>query len=621
MTGKIFISYRRDDSAGHAGRVHDRLEKEFGRDLLFMDVDAIPLGADFIEVLRTEVAKCDVLLAIIGPHWVDARDENGNRRLDSEHDFVRVEIAAALARSIPVIPILLENTRVPKAEQLPDDLKGLVRRNGLDVRHASFHIDMDKLIRGLRPSTPVPPSAPAPTNEERYRAEGRIKVEAKIIHGAPDGWFKPGNGKTEWFKDIDIGPEMVVVPAGEFTMGSNDDDFQKPPHKVTIKAPFAAGRFAVTFAEWDAAGLAHKPRDEGWGRGRRPVIYVSWEDAKSYAAWLSQKTGKEYRLLSEAEWEYCCRAGTTTKYAFGDSITRQQAQFSEGVWGSAKQTVEVGKFPPNAWGLYDTHGNVWEWCEDNWHADYTGAPQDGSVWQGGDISLRVLRGGCLVQQLSSPPLGPPQQGPTPATATATSASVFPERSNLLRSNLIELQGRVAGGFLCAEERMQQAPTFCRDRALSAIIPCPTAPTIPRKLTCSLARGTCSPRCQRRVRVRCPSRRIRYQASPPDIVCWAKGSYGWGRGATTRAWRQPACACCDVCCTDFHCCEFTPATATRGRALRRDNPMHFHVGQKVVCINDRPRPGQRWGNGHENCVKAGEIYTVREIVLRDPPRLQ
>ena len=140
MPGKIFISYRRDDSAGHAGRVHDRLEKKFGRDLLFMDVDAIPPGADFIEVLRTEVAKCDVLLAIIGPHWLDARDENGNRRLDSEHDFVRVEIAAALARSIPVIPILLENTRVPKAEQLSDDLKGLVRRNGLDVRHASFHI-------------------------------------------------------------------------------------------------------------------------------------------------------------------------------------------------------------------------------------------------------------------------------------------------------------------------------------------------------------------------------------------------------------------------------------------------------------------------------------------------
>jgi hypothetical protein len=147
--GQGFISYRRDDSAGHAGRVHDRLEREFGRDLLFMDVDAIPLGADFVEVLSTEVAKCDVLLAIIGPSWLDACDEDGNRRLESEHDFVRIEIAAALKRSIPVIPILLEGTRMPKADRLPEEIKPLTRRNALDVRHASFHADMDKLIRGL----------------------------------------------------------------------------------------------------------------------------------------------------------------------------------------------------------------------------------------------------------------------------------------------------------------------------------------------------------------------------------------------------------------------------------------------------------------------------------------
>ncbi|MGH6815312.1 MAG: formylglycine-generating enzyme family protein, partial [Hyphomicrobiaceae bacterium] len=158
------------------------------------------------------------------------------------------------------------------------------------------------------------------------------------------------------------------------------------------------GRFAVTFAEWDAAvaagGVKHKPADQGRGRGRRPVINVSWEeDAKSYATWLLNKTGKEYRLLSEAEWEYCCRAGTTTKYAFGDTISKSQAQFSEGSYGSAKSTAEVGKFAPNAWGLHDMHGNVWEWCEDNWHPNYQGAPDNGSVWSGGDTSLRVVRGG------------------------------------------------------------------------------------------------------------------------------------------------------------------------------------------------------------------------------------
>ena len=193
----------------------------------------------------------------------------------------------------------------------------------------------------------------------------------------------PGTGKTEWFKDIDIGPELVAIPAGSFMMGQPDAQ-----RKVTIAKPLAVGRFPVTFAEWDAAGLPHKPGDQGWGRGKRPVINVNWDDANAYAAWLAKKTGKPYRLLTEAEWEYCCRAGTTTTYAFGDTITTSQAQFS------AKKTVEVGTFPPNAWGVYDMHGNVWEWCQDVWHDTYDGAPTDGSAWlQGGDGSRRVVRGG------------------------------------------------------------------------------------------------------------------------------------------------------------------------------------------------------------------------------------
>jgi hypothetical protein len=150
MSAKVFISYRRDDSAGHAGRVRDRLEREFGHDLLFMDVDAIPLGVNFIKVLREEVARCDVLLAVIGPNWLDARDEEGNRRLDNPSDFLRIEVATALQRDIPVIPILLDGAKIPKADQLPEDRQELALRNALDVRHASFHSDMDKLIRGLK---------------------------------------------------------------------------------------------------------------------------------------------------------------------------------------------------------------------------------------------------------------------------------------------------------------------------------------------------------------------------------------------------------------------------------------------------------------------------------------
>jgi hypothetical protein len=150
MAAKVFISYRRADSAGYSGRVMDRLDRELGRDLVFMDVDAIPLGTNFSKVLHEEVAKCSVLLAVIGPNWLDARDEHGNRRLDNPNDFVRIEIAAALQRNIPVIPILLEGARIPKADELPEDLKELALRNGMEIRHASFQDDMNRLIRGLK---------------------------------------------------------------------------------------------------------------------------------------------------------------------------------------------------------------------------------------------------------------------------------------------------------------------------------------------------------------------------------------------------------------------------------------------------------------------------------------
>lgn len=154
MAAKVFLCYRRDDTADFAGRVRDRLVQEFGRDLLFMDVDAIPLGVNFATFLRDAVAKCEVLLAVIGPHWLNARDEAADppdaRRLDDPHDYVRIEIGAALQRNIPVIPILVSGAEVPKAYELPEDLKELSMRQGLDVRHGSFHNDVDTLVRGLR---------------------------------------------------------------------------------------------------------------------------------------------------------------------------------------------------------------------------------------------------------------------------------------------------------------------------------------------------------------------------------------------------------------------------------------------------------------------------------------
>ncbi|MGH1351223.1 MAG: SUMF1/EgtB/PvdO family nonheme iron enzyme [Methyloligellaceae bacterium] len=201
------------------------------------------------------------------------------------------------------------------------------------------------------------------------------------------------------FRDAPFAPELVVIPSDQFLMGSAEGrDSERPQHEVTIDYCLAVGRFAVMFEEWDfyisRNPKAYKPDDQGWGRERRPVINVSWDDAKGYVQWLSEMTGKAYRLLSEAEWEYACRAGTATEYSFGDGINQKQAQYSEGDYGSAKHTVSVGSFDPNPFGLYDMHGNVWEWCEDDWHKNYIGAPSDGSARvEDNNGRGRVLRGG------------------------------------------------------------------------------------------------------------------------------------------------------------------------------------------------------------------------------------
>jgi hypothetical protein len=150
MADKIFINYRREDSIGTAGRLHDRLAETFGQENLFMDVDSIPAGVDFVADLNSQVAACRVFLAVIGPNWLDAKDESGARRLDNPDDFVAIEIAAALARDIRVIPVLVDNARMPKADKLPDPIKPLVRRNAVELRNSQFRRDAETLVARMR---------------------------------------------------------------------------------------------------------------------------------------------------------------------------------------------------------------------------------------------------------------------------------------------------------------------------------------------------------------------------------------------------------------------------------------------------------------------------------------
>ena len=296
------------------------------------------------------------------------------------------------------------------------------------------------LRRSAQPFTVVTEPADARVRflsiEDRYRpgmelAAGEYRVEASlegyetiveiVRHGSAGATQYRIALRRQWtpgrrFRDCPDCPEMVVVPAGRFRMGCLNDDGhcygdEKPVREVQIGAPFALSAREVTFAEWDACAAAdgcggYRPNDRGWGRGDRPVINVSWDDARSYVTWLSRRTGKTYRLPSESEWEYAARAGSETKYHFGNAESElcrygnhadtstdfewRNTSCSDGV---GKMTAPVGSFRANAFGLHDMHGNVWEWVEDCWNESYAGAPSDGGAWLSGDCAKRVLRGG------------------------------------------------------------------------------------------------------------------------------------------------------------------------------------------------------------------------------------
>ena len=659
MAGKIFINYRRGDDPGHTGRLFDRLQQEFAADQLFMDVDSIAPGLDFARVLEDQVGKCDVLLAVIGKGWIDARDGAGARRLENPEDFVAIEIGAGLRLGKRVIPVLVNDADMPRAEDLPDALKPLARRNAVRLTHDRFRADTQGLMKaltvaleeadaarrasedadavaaqqrrldeakraedvvaaqreqarlaaiaGLSPSeitkaeelanwefikgrdgaqefrdhlARFPSGVTARYARERLEAvtwmrlaassslddlkafvaefpegvhgeeararivrlsaeaeaarilsareaeetaawaaasdtdrvkdyeaflkawpkgihvsaakarirelnrgtrspwrwallgaaamavvasagwytfdyvreqqrllaiekarleaEAKKQAEAKLIEdikgsadrewllarakerpdlgslvssrleglgylrlstGTGDVWRKPGAGES--FSECPHCPEMVVVPAGDFLMGSPDgkgSDNEHPQHKVTVAKPFAVGKLEVTFDQWDACvvqrGCSAVTDDRDWGRGSRPVINVSWDDAKTYVAWLAKLTGKSYRLLTEAEWEYSARAGAATDYSWGGAIGGGNANCDGcGSQWDNTQTAPAGSFKPNAFGFYDMHGNVWEWVEDCYESGYWGAPDDGSARTNGECSSRVLRGG------------------------------------------------------------------------------------------------------------------------------------------------------------------------------------------------------------------------------------
>jgi formylglycine-generating enzyme required for sulfatase activity len=405
MSGKIFLNYRRDDSRWPTLSLYNLLAQVFPREQLFMDVEGhIRPGDDFVEVLEQQVSACEVMIVVIGPQWLSLTDEGGSPRIADTRDFVHIEIATALARKIRVIPVLVDGANMPKEGALPEPLKALTRRQAIRLSHDRFGADGQGVVKALQEII-----------------GGNMRDDSALP-------ARPGSGES--FRDGDARwvPEMVVVPAGSFMMGTADAEItalckeyrgdakyfraEGPQHKVIIAKPFAIGRFPVTRGEFavfvketghsDPDEVCRSLGDPGFAEDDSyPVVYVSWADAKAYATWLSGKTGKGYRLPSEAEWEYACRAATRTPFWWGSSISTDQANYDGTfILGGARKgeyrerTVPVKSFEPNPWGLYQVHGNVSEWCEDCWNESYHGAPDDGSAWTAGDCALRLLRGGC-----------------------------------------------------------------------------------------------------------------------------------------------------------------------------------------------------------------------------------
>ncbi len=231
----------------------------------------------------------------------------------------------------------------------------------------------------------------------------KILLGFLVICSSIGGFTWPADAAGEQvgdvFKDCDNCPEMVVIPAGSYTMGdAKGKKNQKPAHKVTIKGPLAVGRYEVTWDEFEACladgACKRDPDDHKWGRGNRPVVNVSWNDTMDFVAFIAKKTGRPYRLLSEAEWEYAARAGSTTGYWWGNKLKKKYANCRKcGTKWSGKKSAPVGSFKPNKWGIYDMHANIWEWVSDCWNKTHAGAPADGSPRTDGDCGRRSVRGG------------------------------------------------------------------------------------------------------------------------------------------------------------------------------------------------------------------------------------
>lgn len=350
---KGFFSYAHHDAKTDTGLIPDftrRLEDRVNarlvnaQFLIWRDNDQLRTGDRWDRKIEAELRASDVLIVLLTPQWI------GSDYCRREYTiFEGVEASRAVGDFVaPILARPVEQQETHFTQEQRDIFVSIQQRQYFEADATDFL----KLPRARR-------------NAKIDKIAEDIFRMIETLRTGGTTYPVPNPPALPVFRDAEFAPELVVIRPGGFMMGSTEEEegsdaFERPQHHVTIAERFAIARYPVTFREYDwfceAIGRK-KPGDEGWGRGQRPVINVSWDDAQHYLVWLSQETGRTYRLPSEAEWEYACRAGTTTLYWFGDTITPKDANYAK---SELHRTSEVGAYPANPWGLHDMHGNVLE---------------------------------------------------------------------------------------------------------------------------------------------------------------------------------------------------------------------------------------------------------------------
>jgi formylglycine-generating enzyme required for sulfatase activity len=372
---RIFISYRRDDTGGYSLLLFDRLARFFGRDHVFMDIDTIGPGTDFVAAIENAVGACNVLIALIGKQWLNIADERGRRRIDVPEDYVRLEIAAALAREVWVIPVLVRGAPMPSVDDLPDPLKPLARRNAIALSDERMDYDLKRLLMSLVSALR---QGPSDSWLDRLAVDPPRNAagEASRITPAPIPAYRPTRLLFE--------PEMVKIPAGKFLSGDQNMALTLPdywigkyPIKVSEYRSFVQNGGYKERRYWTHAGWAWKEArgrsepdywtDELWTKNEwLPVVGVSWYEAYAYACWLSEKTGSPYHLPSSLEWEKAARGVEGCVYPWGNHKRMDACNcYAAGIG----HTSRVGQFSPagdSPFGIADMIGNVAEWSLTQW---------------------------------------------------------------------------------------------------------------------------------------------------------------------------------------------------------------------------------------------------------------